>query len=162
MHKTDIHIENPCHESWDGMASGGLYRHCERCATDVHDLSGMTEAEAHAFLERSRRQGVKHCVRYRHTKEGHVRFKGDLWWRLGQQRAGLRRLLAASALMWPLMGAVECNTPHEFVPEAQSFTPSLQEEALMERLSLQIDHTAKEIEERERLEMLEYVLMGLE
>lgn len=44
-------IAAPCDVPWDSMTGNDRQRHCGACKRDVFNLSAMTEAEAHAFLE---------------------------------------------------------------------------------------------------------------
>lgn len=58
---TDIHlsildrleIAAPCHMRWDDMKGDDRVRYCDACSLHVHNISGMTRAEAEAFLARS-------------------------------------------------------------------------------------------------------------
>ena len=57
------------------MASVGPHRrHCERCQTEVHDLSTMTAAEAKLVMLRAR-GAEKICVRYASGPDGRLRFR---------------------------------------------------------------------------------------
>lgn len=48
--RTGIHIDDPCHEDWDGMqpVSGG--RHCQACRKVVADFTGFSADEIRAYL----------------------------------------------------------------------------------------------------------------
>jgi len=55
------------------MTVEGRARFCAACQSHVHDLSGMTELEAKAFL--AGRAGVPTCVRYLADEQGDVLFE---------------------------------------------------------------------------------------
>lgn len=63
-------IPSPCTADWDAMRpeDAGKSRHCELCATRVHDLSAMTEREARVFLATTASQQV--CLSYLETSDG--------------------------------------------------------------------------------------------
>ncbi len=43
-------IAAPCHERWEEMTGDERTRHCAACRLDVHNIAGMSEAEAEALL----------------------------------------------------------------------------------------------------------------
>jgi hypothetical protein len=45
-----IQIAAPCHERWEDMTGDERTRHCASCNLDVHNIAGMTEADAEALL----------------------------------------------------------------------------------------------------------------
>ena len=104
VHKNDIPIPNPCDAAWDEMHDRGHHRFCDHCTTDVHDLSSLTQDEAMALLEARKDEHL--CVRYAHH-EGEVFFKDSTSpvWRLSRQLEGAKALLAAAALVVPLLAA---------------------------------------------------------
>ncbi len=104
VHKNDIPIPNPCDAAWDEMHDHGHHRFCDHCTTDVHDLSSLTQDEAMALLEARKDEHL--CVRYAHH-EGEVFFKDSTSpvWRLSRQLEGAKALLAAAALVVPLLAA---------------------------------------------------------
>src|SRR5688572_15233601 len=55
-----IAVNTPCRVSWDAMTGQGAVRHCERCRSDVYNLSEMTDEATEELLARS--EDV--CVRY--------------------------------------------------------------------------------------------------
>lgn len=61
MHVDEARI-HPCDEDWEGMrvVGGGEARHCERCSTEVHDLSAIGPERARALLQSGRRV----CISY--------------------------------------------------------------------------------------------------
>jgi len=63
-----IRIDRPCHEPPEAMTGPPERRHCHRCHRDVHNLSRMTAAEAHAFVRARRVHGL--CVRIDHAADG--------------------------------------------------------------------------------------------
>ncbi len=54
-------IKTPCHEDWNLMSGDEKVRHCKKCDTHVHDLTGMTEEEITALY---RKKGGKLCGRF--------------------------------------------------------------------------------------------------
>ena len=46
-------IASPCHVRWEDMDGDGRVRHCAQCDLKVHNLAGLTEAEAEALLRAS-------------------------------------------------------------------------------------------------------------
>lgn len=80
IHLTDIHltdlpmsdpdykpsdfIPKPCRENWHAMTGDEKKRHCEKCNTHVHDVTGMDAEEILALREKKRRQAVW-CVPHR-------------------------------------------------------------------------------------------------
>jgi hypothetical protein len=121
VHKTDIPIPDPCDADWDEMHDRGTRRFCDHCTKDVHDLSSLTQAEAMALLEQKRDEHV--CVRYAHH-DGEVFFKDSSSpvWRLSRQLEGAKALLAAAALVVPMLAAgCDTNAPAtDPTPEAVS------------------------------------------
>ena len=78
MNKLRLPIANPCHEDWDAMHTEGRgSRFCDQCAKSVHNLSEMTESDAHALLAKPRgADGL--CIRYTAEADGRVRFRSPL------------------------------------------------------------------------------------
>jgi hypothetical protein len=74
MRTSDLRIDNPCHEDWDGMRPQGARRFCDRCDKHVHNLSAMTADDAKALLAQRGREG-RLCVRYTVDASGTVLFK---------------------------------------------------------------------------------------
>jgi flagellar motor protein MotB len=58
---TTLRIVKPCPESWDEMSGDGRQRHCDSCDKDVHDLRGMSETDALAYVRA--RGTASMCVR---------------------------------------------------------------------------------------------------
>jgi hypothetical protein len=75
MRTVDVEIEAPCDEDWDAMRveAGGVRRFCERCQHAVHDLSGMDEARARAFLRAT--EGQPMCIAYVEDEAGEIVFE---------------------------------------------------------------------------------------
>ena len=73
MRTLHLPIADPCHEDWDAMDPRERGKFCQRCSKDVHDISSMTEDEAHAFLRE--RAGTRVCVNYRHDDDGRIHFR---------------------------------------------------------------------------------------
>ena len=115
VRKSDINIPEPCTADWDEMHDRGDSRFCDHCTKDVHDLSSMTHDDAMTLLER---RSEHLCVRYAHI-DGEVLFKDSTSpaWRLSRQLEGAKKLLAAAALIVPMLAACEPAQP-EATPEA--------------------------------------------
>ncbi len=58
-----------CDEDWGAMEGEAGRRRCDRCATEVHDLSALTPAEAEGLLAAD---DGRLCVRYRVDAAGEV------------------------------------------------------------------------------------------
>lgn len=95
MRSSDVHIEDPCHESWDAMAGDGARRHCSACDKHVHDLSAMRHDEATALL--ASRRDAPLCIRYTAEADGTLRFR-DLVPALSLTRRLVRAAFAATML----------------------------------------------------------------
>lgn len=111
MKINQLHIPKPCGESWDKMTGGAKERFCDACQHEVHDLSAMTKREAEALLERG---GESLCVRYT-LHDGEMVFQQEAQRIVGTPRlmaqvSGLNRLVAAAALVVPLLIA-GCDAP---------------------------------------------------
>ncbi|MFP4597815.1 MAG: hypothetical protein ACLFVJ_06165 [Persicimonas sp.] len=96
MRIEDIPLEDPCCESWNEMAGDEVRRHCEACDSDVVNLSALTPAETREVLSAA----TLPCVRFTHDGAGNVVFIHP---QVRRQRRGLERLLAAAALVTPLL-----------------------------------------------------------
>jgi outer membrane protein OmpA-like peptidoglycan-associated protein len=64
-----LRVIGPCRESWDAMRGAGRVRRCEACASDVHDLSRMTEPEALAYVLK---RGGRLCTRAPAADNGEI------------------------------------------------------------------------------------------
>ena len=71
MNDLRVSFPKPCSEKWDEMTPQGCNRHCERCATTIHDLAELTFDEA----ERLARSGRDLCVRAQIGPGGIVKLK---------------------------------------------------------------------------------------
>lgn len=69
MKKFVVSLPKPCSESWDGMTPRGCDRHCDQCATTVHDLRNYAAEEVEELLKRPERI----CVRAEFDSSGTVR-----------------------------------------------------------------------------------------
>lgn len=116
MRRESLPIHEPCSADWERMDGDGVVRFCRLCNKNVHDLSGMTEDEARAFLA----GGERPCIRYLFDARGQVLF---------QPRAGvglLPRLVAAAALSLAglaaggCMGKRACPVPETAAPASAS------------------------------------------
>lgn len=97
MRTIHLPVAKPCHEDWDAMDPRERGKFCQRCNKDVHDISSMTEDEAHEFLRE--RAGTRVCVNYRHDDDGRIHF-----------RTPARAALATAALAATALAAC---TPHD-------------------------------------------------
>lgn len=95
MRSNQVHIDTPCHESWDVMEGDAERRFCGVCQKHVHNLSAMTHDDATALLQAT--AGEHLCVRYTAEPDGALRFR-DL---VPQSRLtrGLRRAAFAAVLL---------------------------------------------------------------
>ena len=74
MRKSELPIDEPCHEDWGAMRRDpGSRRFCDQCSKHVHDLTSMTEAEAREVLASA--AGERICVRYRVDGSGNLKFR---------------------------------------------------------------------------------------
>jgi len=99
-----ISIASPCSADWNQMEGDARRRFCASCKLHVHDLSGMTAAEATALL-RTAGQG-RVCVRLFRRADGTVLTR-DCPVGLGQK---LRAAWARAAALWCALwtGAAAC------------------------------------------------------
>lgn len=95
MRSDQVHIDSPCHESWDAMEGGAERRYCGVCQKHVHNLSAMNLDDARALLRDS--AGDSLCVRYAAEADGTLRFR-DLVPRARLTRGLVRTAFAASIL----------------------------------------------------------------
>jgi hypothetical protein len=95
MRSDQVHIDSPCHESWEAMEGGAERRFCGVCRKHVHDLSAMNLDDARALLRTS--EGESLCVRYSAEADGTLRFR-DLVPRARLTRGLVRTAFAASIL----------------------------------------------------------------
>ncbi len=108
MKTTDVTINNPCNEDWDAMNGGRKRRHCGSCDKDVFHLSQMTRREATHLLET---RDASICVRYRYDDQGNIEFRDStLGGRLELQWEGVRKLVAAAAIVLPGFALTACDT----------------------------------------------------
>ncbi len=89
MKRSDLPIASPCNKDWDTMTAAGRKRFCSDCKKHVHDMSGMSQSEAGAFLREH--AGEKVCVRYAHDSAGNLLFAPAA-------------LIATSSLMYAVRG----------------------------------------------------------
>jgi hypothetical protein len=107
-----ISIASPCTADWNQMAGDARRRFCAQCKLHVHDLSGMTAAEATALL-RTAAQG-RVCVRLFRRADGTVLTR-DCPVGLRQR---LRRAWARAAALWCALwtGTAACTRQAPPVP----------------------------------------------
>jgi hypothetical protein len=117
MKRKELHIAEPCSADWDEMTGDDRKRFCSSCTKHVHNVSELTEGEARALFSENNNL----CVQYAFNREGKVLFADtpDPTWRLFRQAEGLKRLMAAAALVMPLALASACE------PDAASTTESV-------------------------------------
>ena len=92
----DIEVEDPCCEAWDEMDGDERRRHCQRCGSDVVNLSALTRSEARRVVL----EEASPCVRFRRDSSGDVVFR-DV--QLGRQRRGAKELTAAVVCSIPFL-----------------------------------------------------------
>lgn len=93
---SDLHILNPCHESWDGMTPTADGRHCASCNHAVIDLTSMTVAAGQRVLSEVTRAAT-HDRQPRTCVRGHVDPRGRIV--IGHRRLltqGLAAMLACT------------------------------------------------------------------
>jgi hypothetical protein len=95
MRSDQVHIDSPCHESWDAMTGDSERRFCGVCEKHVHNLSAMRHDDAQALLGAA--PGENLCVRYAVEDDGSLRFR-DLVPRSRLTR-GLRRAAFAAVML---------------------------------------------------------------
>jgi len=95
MRSSQVHIDSPCHESWDAMAGDSERRFCGVCEKHVHNLSAMRHDDAQELLRQA--AGDNLCVRYAAEDDGSLRFR-DLVPRSRLTR-GIRRAAFAAVLL---------------------------------------------------------------
>lgn len=119
MKRETLHIKEPCSADWEQMSGDDQKRFCSLCTKHVHDVSQLTEQEATTLLATQSNL----CVQYAHSDEGEIFFKDseDVRWRLFRQAQGIKRLLAAAALVLPLSLAA-CEQPAD-TPSAVADAP---------------------------------------
>ena len=61
-----LQINNPCHESWEGMSPNGNGRHCAACEKVVVDFTNMKDEEIIQFFHRPKEEKV--CGRFNSTQ----------------------------------------------------------------------------------------------
>lgn len=67
-----VRVASPCAVRWDDMTrvgDGERVRHCGQCRLNVHNLSGMTRAEAESLIT-SRLPGQRLCGRFYQRPDG--------------------------------------------------------------------------------------------
>lgn len=70
-----LRIVQPCREDWDAMHPTERGRFCDVCASEVHDLSVLTERQARRLL--AARAGQRTCVRARLRADGRAVFRSE-------------------------------------------------------------------------------------
>jgi hypothetical protein len=95
MRSNQVHIDSPCHESWEAMEGDSERRFCGVCQKHVHNLSAMAHDDAQSLLQAA--SGEHLCVRYSAEADGSVRFR-DLVPRSRLTR-GLRRAAFAAVML---------------------------------------------------------------
>ena len=122
-----IDIQTPCHLDWTKMTPAQGGRFCGDCKKVVRDLSGMTESEARALVEKERYNGL--CVRMLVDRDGNVFFGGDKLISASLLSKAKRAAISAAAIALPL-ATNACSTlgePLGFGDQEQTDDPELRE-----------------------------------
>ena len=125
--KWDFHIPEPCDQDWDSMEGDERQRFCNKCQSQVHDLSQLTEEKVHALMDRAELP----CVQVLMWPDGTIEVQEKVA-ALQRQRQGLRRLAVSAAVAVPLLAAVGCDDP-ALVAESIPVSISAQEELRTEQ-----------------------------
>src|SRR5262245_11754447 len=99
-----ISIASPCTADWNQMTGDARRRFCAQCKLHVHDLSGMTAAEATSLL--SNAAGGRVCVRLFRRADGTVLTRDCPVGLRQKLRAAWARAAALWCALWA--GAVSC------------------------------------------------------
>lgn len=62
-----IFIPDPCPAAWDAMTGDDRARYCAHCGKTVHNISAMSEAQAHALLDAA---DAHLCVNFLRDRKG--------------------------------------------------------------------------------------------
>lgn len=110
MERQKLQIANPCSEDFEEMEGDGSKRFCDKCDKHVHNLSRLSRAEAVKLLRDNAESGL--CVVYLFDSADRVTFRDDVGARRAPRRqlAGLKKLLAAAAMVPMLAGLPACDT----------------------------------------------------
>ncbi len=119
MRSPQVHIDSPCHESWEAMEGDAERRFCGVCDKHVHNLSAMRLDDARALLQAS--AGNNLCVRYSAESDGTLRFR-DL-----VPTARLTRGLVRSAFAAALLAACTPTVDGPIADLGQSVIESIRE-----------------------------------
>ncbi|MFT4625346.1 MAG: hypothetical protein ACI8PZ_004014 [Myxococcota bacterium] len=95
------HIADPCHADWSAMTGDDRRRFCVECTQHVHDLSAMSEPEAHDLLDALDEGRL--CVRYAVRPDGRMQHRPIL------ARAAFTAALGASLLAMPAAASVQAE-----------------------------------------------------
>lgn len=111
MKRSQLVIPEPCSADWEAMHGDDRKRFCDMCTKHVHNVSELTEEQAHELLGSS----DDLCIQYAFDRSGEVMFADTTapHWRLHRQVQGAKRLLAAAAIALPLFACEPTNQPVE-------------------------------------------------
>ena len=113
MKRTDLPIDAPCSKDWDTMTPAGLKRFCSDCKKHVHDMAGMTRAQAGEFL--SDHAGQHLCVRYAVADAGALLFAPRELISATSLLPSVRALAAATAMVAGAYAYQHAAAPHRAV-----------------------------------------------
>jgi hypothetical protein len=126
---SNVKIASPCSQDWSEMIGTERKRFCSECKLDVHNLSGMTQAEAENLLFNS--EG-RLCVRFFRRADGSVLTKDcPVGWQALKQRVSKTTTAFASLVFAALSGIglsnyfAKANEPQmagTMLPEVQVLT----------------------------------------
>jgi hypothetical protein len=110
MERDKLKIATPCPKDFDEMHGDGFKRFCDHCQKHVHNLSDLTRRDALALLKENRNSRI--CVVYTFDEREQVVFRDDVVLPRPpkKQLAGIRRLLAAAAVVPILATLPACDT----------------------------------------------------
>jgi hypothetical protein len=109
-----VTLDTPCTIDWQSMTGDNKRRFCGLCKKNVHNLSGLTQKEAHAFLK----DKDTLCVRYVPQTNGNVRF----------QPAPIRTWIFVAIAL----SAAACDTTEPLSSDTTSTEPKETQQEIME------------------------------
>lgn len=120
----ELHIEAPCHRSWQEMNGNSQLRFCNQCEKNVYDLTTFTSAEVDSLFRDS--QGLP-CVRFYRNDDGAVITKDNsdgirtMLWRQIRARS------AWAASIFALLFLPGCQTATQGAPGTEYLNRRIEE-----------------------------------